>query len=120
MSNNYLESKAQVAKNLYISALVFAGIGVLQKLLIVMGVLDPVGMITQGIAGQISSLTGGRFGVAKLFSNISNLLIPLAVVLLAVACAVQNELQAQVRENEVLEAAKAAAAAADARRALRK
>jgi len=120
MSDNYLESKAQVAKNLYISALVFAGIGVLQKLLVVMGVIDPIGMVTQAMAGQISSLTGGRLGVAKLLSNVSNLLIPLAVVLLAVACAVQNELQAQVRENAALEAVKAAKAAADARRAMGK
>ncbi len=92
MSDNYLESKAQVAKNLYISALVFAGIGVLQKLLVVMGMLDPVGMVTEAMAGQLTRLTGGRLGVAKLLSNVSNLLLPIAVVLLASAQAVQLEI----------------------------
>jgi len=78
MSSEEDKHKAQVVKNLYISALVFAGVGVLQKLLVV--------------AGQVSRLTGGKLGVAKLLSNVSNLLIPLAVVLLAAAQAVQLEI----------------------------
>jgi len=92
MSSEEDKHKAQVVKNLYISALVFAGVGVLQKLLVVMGVLDPLGMVTDAMAGAVGRVTGGRLGIAKLLSNVSNLLIPLAVVLLAAAQAVQLEI----------------------------
>ena len=89
--NTYVNEATKQVKGLYISAFVFACIGMAQKLLTMFNIVDPVKIAIKMLTEPLHTIPiADRVG--KVILGLTDSFIPLAVLLLAVAIVLQNDL----------------------------